>query len=121
MNGKEQSAYVDVLQYLNRLNKPVSPHELVTVLGKSRVTIHAALRRLSKSGWVTKQGTSPKVFYRAIDPFARKVSEPTLELRKNLEIGSVKAFIAWCREQGYHVPEVALEYQKFYSRFTVDI
>ncbi len=111
MNGKEQSAYIDVLQYLNRLNKPISPHEMVTVLGKSRVTIHAALRRLTKTGWITKQGTSPKVYYRAIDPFAKKGSGP-LEIPHTTEDPTtVKAFIKWCREKEYHIPETALEYQ----------
>ncbi len=111
MIKKEQSAYIAVLQYINRLNRPVSPHELVAMLGKSRVTIHAALRRLSDSGWIAKQGTSPKVSYRAIDPFAKKGSDPLEAPHTTEDPTTVKAFIKWCREEGYHVPEVALEYQ----------
>jgi len=110
----EQSAYLSVLKHLNQVNKPMSPHELGTVLGKSRVTIHAALRRLVKTGWVAKEGASPKVFYRAVDPFAPN-GGVTHETPSNLDPHSVVAFIAWCKQNRFHVPEIALEYQKLHQ------
>ncbi len=109
--GGEQVAYVAVLQYLTRIKRPASPHELALILGKSRVTIQSVLKRLMQNGWVIKEGTSPKATYRAVDPFAK--SRPETHEREVLDPHSVEAFIAWCKANKYHVPETALEYQHY--------
>lgn len=108
----EQSGYIQTLQFLNKTNTPVSPHEIALSLGKSRVTIQAALKRLLFSGWVEKEGSSPHVLYRAVDPFAKQ--KPGLDARlMKLDPHSVEAFITWCKAHNYHVPEIAGEYLKF--------
>lgn len=106
-----QSAYKAVLQHLSQTNTPATPHELGIILGKSRVSIHNALRRLLKTGWVAKEGTSPKVYYRAVDPFAPQGNRTSVTHETVSAPDSVAAFIAWCKQNGFHVPEVALEYQ----------
>lgn len=63
----EKAAYYDIATYLKEVDRAISPHELSVVLGKSRVTIQSSLKRLLKNGWVAKEGSSPKVFYRAVD------------------------------------------------------
>lgn len=105
----DQVAYVNILQYLSRTGKPVSPHELALTIKKSRVTIQAQLKRLLQNGWVLKEGTSPRVTYRAIDPFAK--NRPVAETPMPKDPRSIDAFIKWCQDHGYHVPETALEYQ----------
>ena len=108
--GGDQVAYVATLQYLHKAGRPVSPHELALALGKSRVTVQSVLKRLMQNGWAIKEGKSPKVTYRAVDPFAKERPVPKEEIPTDRH--SVDAFIAWCRQHGYHVPEIALEYQR---------
>ena len=105
----EQSVYVGTLQYLNRVRRPVSPHELAFNLRVSRVSIHNALKRLLASGWIMKEGKSPKAVYRAIDPFAKQ--KPLSIEQISVSPHTIEAFIVWCRSNKYHVPEIVLEYQ----------
>jgi biotin operon repressor len=106
-----QSGYVATLQYLNKVQKPVSPHELALTLQKSRVTIQSALKRLVKNGWVIKEGTSPRATYRAVDPFNK--SHPEAPEIVKTDPYSILAFIEWCRAHKYHVPEIAGEYVQY--------
>jgi predicted nucleotidyltransferase/biotin operon repressor len=87
----EEIAYKQVFHYIQQHTEPVSPHELSRVTGKSRVSIHAALKKLMASGDIEKHGVSPRVTYtikgvaplipidlttenivRAIDPILKK-------------------------------------------------
>jgi predicted transcriptional regulator len=110
----KSGTYNNILKFLTQEARPCSPHELSAVFGKSRVTIHNTLRRLIKNGWVTKEGTSPKTYYRAVDPF--KSETVTSEKNSSGNAESVYTFISWCRTHGYHVPEIALEYVKILEK-----
>lgn len=59
----EEIAYKQVFHYIQSSETPVSPHELSCVTGKSRVSIHTALKKLLTSGDIEKIGASPRVTY----------------------------------------------------------
>lgn len=63
----EPNSYVLIMQYIRGQNNPVSPHELATTLGKSRVTIQSTLKKLIRNGWIEKIGESPKTTYKTVD------------------------------------------------------
>ncbi len=52
-----------MFHYIQQATEPVSPHELSRVTGKSRVSIHAALKKLVSNGDIEKQGVSPRTYY----------------------------------------------------------
>ncbi len=52
-----------VFHYIQGSETPVSPHELSRVTGKSRVSIHTALKKLLLNGDIEKIGASPRVTY----------------------------------------------------------
>lgn len=106
----KESAYKQILDYLKRANRPISPQELAIKLAKSRVTIQSSLKRLVENGWVQKQGSSPKAYYIAVDPFNQQ--EPaTMPNLIPTDVHSIEAYIAWCKTHRYHIPETILEYQ----------
>lgn len=59
----EENTYKKVFHYIQQSLKPISPHELSRVTGKSRVSIHTALKRLMENGDIEKHGVSPLVVY----------------------------------------------------------
>lgn len=94
----EKAAYYEIATYLKQADRAVSPHELSVILGKSRVTIQASLKRLLKNGWVVKEGSSPYTLYRGveIEPMPKTVQkgEVTIEeLRDICKIGLIEDFV----------------------------
>ncbi len=94
----EKAAYYEIATYLKQADRVVSPHELSVILGKSRVTIQASLKRLLKNGWVVKEGSSPHTLYRGveIEPMPKTVQkgEVTIEeLRDICKIGLIEDFV----------------------------
>ena len=109
----KSETYNKILKYIRETEKPVSPHELSVIFGRSRVTIHSVLRRLIKNGWLSKEGTSPKVYYKAVDPFtSENVTYETPFQNHN----SLEGFLNWCKENGYHIPERVIEYKEIITK-----
>lgn len=84
----ELNSYTLILHYLRDQKRGISPTELSTVLGRSRVTIQSSLKRLVKNGWITKEGESPKTFYTANE--LSIVPRETLEKEQKVLIKPVK-------------------------------
>ncbi len=59
----EENTYKQVFHYIKESETPISPHELSRVTGKSRVSIHTALKKLYSNGDIEKIGVSPRVTY----------------------------------------------------------
>jgi predicted nucleotidyltransferase len=59
----EEVTYKQVFHHIKSSERPVSPHELSRVTGKSRVSIHIALKKLLSNGDIEKIGMSPRVTY----------------------------------------------------------
>lgn len=59
----EEITYKAVFHYIQQSIEPVSPHELSRVTGKSRVSVHTALKKLLANGDIEKRGVSPKARY----------------------------------------------------------
>ncbi len=59
----EENAYKMVFHYIQQAENPVSPHELSRVTGRSRVSVHTALKKLLANGDIEKIGVSPRVTY----------------------------------------------------------
>ncbi|MEO5646324.1 MAG: hypothetical protein ABIO57_00950 [Candidatus Paceibacterota bacterium] len=59
----EEVAYKMVFHYILQAENPVSPNELSRVTGRSRVSVHAALKKLLANGDIEKIGVSPRVTY----------------------------------------------------------
>ncbi|MFZ4500092.1 MAG: hypothetical protein ACOYMZ_01180 [Minisyncoccia bacterium] len=94
----EKAAYYEIATYLKYADRAVSPHELSVILGKSRVTIQASLKRLLKNGWVVKEGSSPHTFYRGVEihpmPKTGQEGEITIEdIRGVCKIGLIEDFV----------------------------
>ena len=133
----KNDAYNQILEYLKAQKRPVTPNELITKLLKSRVTIQLALKRLVESGWVRKQGTSPRVFYSIVTPvISPKITSvtPTLDLDETqiiqenflllepdgTEIEGIQGFAQWCTKRDYDIHTKAREYLTLlaeYDRF----
>jgi predicted nucleotidyltransferase len=59
----EEITYKMVFHYIQQSENPVSPHELSRVTGKSRVSVHTALKKLLLNRDIEKIGVSPRVTY----------------------------------------------------------
>ena len=59
----EENTYKKVFHYIQTSSVPVSPYELSHVTGKSRVSVHTALKKLIVNGDIEKIGVSPRVHY----------------------------------------------------------
>lgn len=59
----EEVTYKSVFHYIQENPDPVSPHELSRVTGKSRVSVHIALKKLLANEDIEKIGLSPRVAY----------------------------------------------------------
>jgi predicted nucleotidyltransferase len=59
----QENTYKSVFHYIQQSEEPVSPHQLAAVTGKSRVSVHTALKKLLKNGDIEKIGLSPRVTY----------------------------------------------------------
>lgn len=84
----KDTTYYQIMNYLNLQKRPVSPHELRMITKKSRVSVQSALKKLQKNGWLIKIGTSPKVFYKMIDP--NKIISSTQEVTHETTIEKVE-------------------------------
>jgi predicted nucleotidyltransferase len=58
-----ENTYKMVFHYIQASEVPVSPHELSRVTGKSRVSVHTALKKLIENKDIEKIGVSPRVTY----------------------------------------------------------
>lgn len=98
----EKAAYYEISTYLKEVDRAVSPHELSVILGKSRVTIQSSLKRLLKNGWVIKEGSSPRTFYRAVD-LTIGTRETTLVAehtpKEALRTGMLELFVYRCNKK----------------------
>lgn len=59
----EENTYKLVFNYIKDSETPASPNELSRVTGKSRVSVHTALKKLLSNRDIEKIGVSPRVTY----------------------------------------------------------
>lgn len=59
----QENTYKSVFQYIQESDGPVSPYELSRVTGKSRVSVHKALKKLVLQGDIERIGLPPHVTY----------------------------------------------------------
>ncbi len=115
MNTQKQ-----ILDFLEAMGRPVTPHELIGALKKSNVSIHKNLKSMLILGLLEKIGSAPKIYYRLTQPEDTPLNsltpDPYIEQEftfidpvGNEHAGS-HAFQIWCKERNLDETKMRDEY-----------
>ncbi len=116
-----------ILKYIQKSPFPLSVKQLVDVFEISNVMMHRHLKKLMEQEAIIKQGSAPKVAYKANTKedttLIHQEQNPLLEQNwltitpEGKRIEGTKGFVHWCHKRGFELVKKQKEYARIFEKY----